>query len=258
MTSFEGKLAIVTGAARGIGAAVASELTRHGAYVGLVDLDEEGLKRTRAAIEAEGGRAVIAVADVRSEQSVAAAFSQITGELGGLDVLACFAGVVGYAPMAECDEDEWDRILDINAKGPFLCSKHAISHIAARGGGSILLTSSIMAFATESTAGAYSASKGAVASLTSAMALDYAAAGIRVNCLVPGVIRTELLNDAAQQFNTDDPMALIESWGQRHPIGRIIEPAEVANVALFLLGDGASAVTGSSYRVDGGLLSRLG
>jgi NAD(P)-dependent dehydrogenase (short-subunit alcohol dehydrogenase family) len=126
-----------------------------------------------------------------------------------------------------------------------------------RGGGSILLTSSIMAFASSETAGAYSASKGAVAALTRALALDHAAEAIRVNALVPGVIRTELLADAASQFETDDPEGLIESWGLRHPIGRIIEPDEVAEVALFLLGDASSAVTGSCYRVDGGLLSKL-
>ena len=257
MGRFDDRRAIVTGAARGIGAAVAQALAREGAAVGLIDLAEEGLRRTAEAIASDGGRAVAAVADVGSEEDVAAAIERLAGELDGIDLLAAFAGVVGYATAPELDADEWDRIMRVNAKGPYLCAKHAIPHMRERGGGAILMTSSIMAFATSETAGAYSASKGAVAALTRAMALDHATEGIRVNCLVPGVIRTELLDDAAAQFDTDDPQALIESWGARHPIGRIIEPAEVAEVALFLLGDGASAVTGSCYRVDGGLLSRL-
>ncbi|WP_283136503.1 SDR family NAD(P)-dependent oxidoreductase [Rhizohabitans arisaemae] len=258
MTGFTGKVAVVTGAARGIGAAVARALAADGAAVGLVDIASEGLERTADAIAGQGGRAAVVRADVTSEPEVAAAFEHLAADLGGVDMLASFAGVVGYAPAPDCDEREWDRIMGVNAKGPFLCVKHAIPHIRRRGGGAVVLTSSIMAFATEQTAAVYSASKAAVAAMTGAMALDHAGEGIRINCIVPGVIRTELLDDAAALFDTDDPKALVESWGLRHPIARIIEPDEVAQVVRFLLSDAASAVTGSCYRVDGGLLSRLG
>jgi len=260
VSGFQDKTAIVTGAGRGIGAAVARALAERGARVGLIDIEPTRLETVCAQIAGAGGTAIPAPADITSESQVRTAIDQLAGQLGGLDMLASFAGVVGYAPVPDCDAESWDRIMDTNAKGAFLCAKHAIPHLRARGGGSIVLTSSIMAFATDKTAAAYSASKAAVAALTNALALDHAEEGIRVNALVPGVIRTELLEDAAEALAEpgQDPSALIESWGQRQPIGRSIEPAEVAEVALFLLSDAASAVTGSCYRVDGGLLSRLG
>jgi NAD(P)-dependent dehydrogenase (short-subunit alcohol dehydrogenase family) len=258
MTGIQDKVAIVTGAARGIGAAVARMLATEQVAVGLIDIAQDGLDRTAAEIERQGGRVAVARADVGSEPEISAAIDRLATELGGVDMLACLAGVVGYSPAPDCDEQEWDRIMRVNAKGPFLCAKHAIPHIRRRGGGAIVLTASVMAFATEQTAAVYSASKAAVVAITNAMALDHAGEGIRVNCIVPGVIRTELLGDAAALFHTDDPDALVESWGLRHPIARIIEPVEVARVVTFLLSDQASAVTGSCYRVDGGLLSRLG
>jgi NAD(P)-dependent dehydrogenase (short-subunit alcohol dehydrogenase family) len=258
VSRFAGKAAVVTGAARGIGAAVAWALAKEGAAVGLLDVDREALERGAAAIDGAGASAAVLVADVCSETEVAAAMAQAEAELGGIDLLAAFAGVVGYGLLPDFDAEEWDRILATNAKGPYLCAKHAIPAMRRRGGGAIVLTSSIMAFASEQTAAAYSASKGAVAAMTRAMALDHAGEGIRVNALVPGVIRTELLEDAAAQFEQEDKAELIESWGERQPIGRIIEPSEVAAVALFLLGDGASAITGSCIPVDGGLLAKLG
>jgi NAD(P)-dependent dehydrogenase (short-subunit alcohol dehydrogenase family) len=255
---FDGRTAVVTGAGRGIGAAVAHALADSGAAVGLIDIAGDRVERVAAEIADRGGRAVAVRADVGVEAEVARAVEDVAAAFGGIDLLASFAGVVGYAAAPDCDEADWDRIMRVNAKGPFLCAKHAIPHLRRRGGGAILFTSSIMAFATDLTAAAYSASKGAVAAMTRAIALDHALEGIRVNCIVPGVIRTELLADAAAGFDTDDPEALIESWGNRHPIARLIEPGEVAEVALFLLSERASAVTGSCYRVDGGLLSRLG
>jgi NAD(P)-dependent dehydrogenase (short-subunit alcohol dehydrogenase family) len=258
MSRFAGKAAVVTGAGRGIGAAVAGALAAEGAAVGLMDLDGDALERGVAAIERAGGSACALVADVRSEPDVEAASARAVAELGGIDLLASFAGVVGYGALPDFEAAEWDRILATNAKGPFLCAKHAIPAMRRRGGGAIVLTSSIMAFASDRTAAAYSASKGAVAAMTRAMAIDHAEEGIRVNALVPGVVRTELLEDAAAQFEAEDKEALIESWGQRQPLGRVIEPAEVAAAALFLLSDGASAITGSCIPVDGGLLAKLG
>ncbi|MEU8225380.1 SDR family NAD(P)-dependent oxidoreductase [Kribbella sp. NPDC048915] len=260
MSAFDNKSAIVTGAGRGIGAGVARMLAARGARVGLVDIDTANLERVRRSIEDAGGSAVIATADVTSEDQVRSAIDSLADRLGGLDMLAAFAGIVGYAAAPDTDAEAWDRIMNTNARGAFLCVKHAIPHLRDRGGGSIVLTSSIMAFATEKAAGVYSASKAAVAALTNTLALDHAEEGIRVNALVPGVIRTELLEDAAQALAEpgQDPSELVESWGRRQPIGRSIDPDEVAEVALFLLSDAASAVTGSCYRVDGGLLSRLG
>ncbi|MBO9520600.1 MAG: SDR family oxidoreductase [Nocardioidaceae bacterium] len=260
MSTFAGRSAIVTGAGRGIGAAVARMLAARGAQVGLVDLDTANLENVRASIEDSGGTALAATADLTVEDQVRDAIDRLAGGLGGLDALASFAGVVGYAAIPDTVAADWNRIMDTNARGAFLCAKHAIPHLRVRGGGSIVLTSSIMAFASEKAAGVYSASKAAVVALTNALALDHAEEDIRVNALVPGVIRTELLTDAALALAEpgQDPAELVESWGARQPIGRSIDPDEVAEVALFLLSGAASAVTGSCYRVDGGLLSRLG
>lgn len=257
---FLGKAAVVTGAGRGIGAAVARMLAERGAHVGLIDVDEAKLARVQQQIATAGGTAVAAGADLTSEAAVKGAIDSLAANLGGLDVLASFAGVVGYAAATDTAADDWDRIVDTNARGALFCVKHAIPHMRLRGGGSIVLTSSIMAFATEKAAGVYSASKAAIVAMTNAFALDHAEENIRINAVVPGVIRTELLEDAANVLVEpgQDPAELVESWGRRQPIGRSIEPAEVAEVTLFLLSDAASAVTGSCYRVDGGLLSRLG
>lgn len=259
MSRFAGKLAIVTGAGRGMGAAAALALVREGAAVGLIDIAPERLEGTLAELEGAGvgERAFAAAADVSSEASFASAIERLTGQLGGLDLMASFAGVVGYGPAHAFPESEWDRILGVNAKGAFLSAKLAVPHMRARGGGAILLTSSVMAHAAEQQGAAYAASKGAVEAMTRSIALDYAAEGIRVNCIAPGAIRTELLWDAARMFGeaTDE---LIESWGEAQPIGRLITPEEVADLALFLLSDVAQAITGSSYRIDGGSLSRLG
>ena len=258
MSGFDGTRVVVTGAARGIGAAVAGALAAAGARVGMVDAAADRLAGAVARIEQAGGRAVGVPADVGDEAAVARAFEQLAAELEGIDALACFAGVVGYAAAPDCAEEEWDRIMRVNAKGPFLCAKHAIPHLRRRGGGAILFTSSVMAFAAEPTTAAYSASKGAVEAMTRAIALDHAAEGIRVNCIAPGVVRTDLLGDAAAYFGIAREDPTIASWGERHPLGRLIEPAEVADVALFLLSERASAVTGSCYPVDGGLLGKLG
>jgi NAD(P)-dependent dehydrogenase (short-subunit alcohol dehydrogenase family) len=257
MTRFAGKLALVTGAGRGMGAAVATALAREGAAVGLIDVVADRVERERAALERDGARAFAAVADVSSEASFAAAVEQLAEQLGGVDLMASFAGVVGYGPAHEFAESEWDRILGVNAKGAFLSAKLVVPHLRRRGGGAILLTSSVLAHAAEAQGAAYAASKGAVEAMTRSIALDYAAEGIRVNCIAPGAIRTELLWDAARAFGEASD-ELIESWGEQQPIGRLIEPEEVAELALFLLGDGAASITGSSYRIDGGSLGKLG
>jgi NAD(P)-dependent dehydrogenase (short-subunit alcohol dehydrogenase family) len=249
-------VAIVTGAGRGIGAAVARALAARGVAVGLVDIARERVSAVAAEIGERGGRAVAEVADVGDEQAVAESIERVAAELGSVDLLACLAGVVGYASAPDCDAAEWDRIMRVNAKGPFLCVKHAVPYMRRSGGGAIVLTSSVLATASEQTAVAYSASKGAVEAMTRTLALDHAGDGIRVNCIVPGIVRTGLLEDAAGGAN--DPIALIASWGRRQPLGRVIEVDEAAAPVVFLLSDEASAITGSTYRVDGGLLARLG
>ncbi|HET7055367.1 MAG TPA: SDR family oxidoreductase, partial [Thermomicrobiales bacterium] len=162
-----------------------------------------------------------------------------------------------FGRVDEMPEAEWDRQIAVNLTSVFLVCKYAIPEMRARGGGAIVNNASVQAFASQRTVAAYAATKGAIVSLTTVMALDHASDGIRVNCIAPGSIRTPLLEHSAQTFAPDDPDAAIEQWGHDHPIGRVGTPEDVANLVLFLASDQASFCTGACYRIDGGLLSAL-
>jgi NAD(P)-dependent dehydrogenase (short-subunit alcohol dehydrogenase family) len=175
---------------------------------------------------------------------------------GRLDGLANLAGVLRPAAVPDCDEDTWDMVLDTNLKGTFLQSKHAIPELRRRGG-AIVNTASVLAFASVPLNPAYCASKGGVVALTSAMALDHAREGIRVNCIAPGAVRTPMLHASYGELDQAELEAALEHTADQHPAGRLIEPHEVAQLVAFLLSDDASAITGGCHRVDNGLLTKL-
>lgn len=254
---FEGRVALVTGAGAGIGAAVARAFADAGARVGVLDRDPAAAAATVTAIASTGGAALALPADVRVESEVAAAVTALADAYGGIDVLANVAGVVRYGEAPDFTEDDWDFVIDVNLKGPFLTARHVIPHLRARGGGAIVNTASVQAFASQRTVAAYSASKGGVVSMTRTLALDHAHEGIRVNAIAPGSVRTPMLQDAAELFGPDDPAATLEGWGRLHPIGRVIEPAEVAEAVLFLAGPRSAAITGTTLLIDGGLSAGL-
>lgn len=259
MARFDDKVAVVTGAAAGIGRAVALRLASEGAQVAVLDRDRAAADGTAHDIRAGGGAARAFGTDVTSPDDVRAAFEAVVEEFGGVDVLVNNAGVVRYGAVPEFSVDDWDLVIDTNLKGTFLTAKYAIPAMRARGGGAIVNTASTQAFASQPTVAAYSASKGAVVAMTRTMALDHAADGIRVNCICPGSVETPMLRYGAEYFfDQRDPADTMREWGGMHPIGRLIQPDDVARVVAFLASDDASVITGAPYLVDGGLLARLG
>ena len=254
-SSFEGKVALVTGAAMGLGAAIATAFTAEGAAVGLLDIDEDALSATVAGIVGDGKMAVACPGDVSTTETAERAVDTVVAKFGGLDVLVNNCGVVRYGELPGFAEEDWDFVLDTNLKAMYQTVRFAIPHMRARGGGAIVNIASVQAFWSHQGAVAYSASKGGVVAFSRALALDHAREGIRVNAIAPGSVRTPMLLDAAKRSNPEDPDAALAMFAQTHPIGRLIEPEDVANVVLFLASDKAGAMTGATVLVDGGLLA---
>ncbi|MHB8509998.1 MAG: SDR family NAD(P)-dependent oxidoreductase [Candidatus Dormibacteria bacterium] len=252
---FDGKVAIVTGAARGLGEAIAVELSALGAGLVLVDSDRAAGAATEARLKAAGGRVVLVAGDVSQAATAAAATAAAMDVHGGLDILINNAGIQRYGDVVSTSEETWDAVLGTNLKSMFLMAKHAVPRILERGGGAIVNMASVQAFAAQRGVVAYAASKGGVISLTRAMAIDLAPR-VRVNAVCPGSVDTPMLRSAAELFS-DDPSAAIESWGAMHPMGRVARPEEVAHAVTFLAGPRSSFTTGTYLVLDGGLLSGI-
>lgn len=244
------RVAIVTGAASGIGAASARLFAAEGARLALVDQDREGLGQVAAEIEAAGGSALTIPADVSRDAEARAGVAQVMEKWGRIDVLLTAAGMSTGGTVEAIEEAAWDRTFEVNVKGTYLWIHYAIQPMIAARSGAIVTIGSQLAQSSPGKNAAYIASKGAIASLTKTMAVDHAAQGIRVNALMPGVIDTPMPAKSLQRYA--DPDAMRAFWKQRHPMGRIGQPEEVARAALFLACDDASFVTGTLLFVDGG------
>jgi 3-oxoacyl-[acyl-carrier protein] reductase len=231
---FEGRVALVTGGARGIGAATAARLAAGGARVAVFDLD------------VDGAAAELALAgDVSRSADVDAAVALVVAELGRLDVLVCCAGVSGQSlKTVDVDDEEWERVIAINAGGVFYANRAAIRAMAPNGYGRIVNVASIAGKEGNPMAGAYSASKAAVIALTKAIGKDVADTGILVNCVAPAVIDTPMLGDITQEH--------IDYMVSRIPLGRIGKPEEVAALICFLASEELSFSTGATYDISGG------
>lgn len=254
---FAGKVAIVTGAASGIGRATALAFAQKGASVALADIDRaQGEDALREAI-ARGGRAIFVEADVSIEADTRKLVDQTAAAFGGIDILHNNAGIVSYATVPEMSAEEWDRVLAVNLKSVFLCSKYAIPEMVKRGGGVIVNSASAQGFASQPQIAAYAASKAGIIGMTRTMAIDHARDGIRVICVCPGPIDTPMVRRAASRFSSDDPDAAMQGWADAQPMGRIGAPEEVANTVLYLASPDASLITGSALILDGGLLASL-
>ncbi|HTR85728.1 MAG TPA: SDR family oxidoreductase [Reyranella sp.] len=239
------KVAIVTGAGSGIGAATARLFAAEGARVALVDQDAEGLATTASGLDA-----ITIPADVSSNAQAEAGVAQVMAKWGRIDVLMTAAGISLGGTVDKIDEAAWDRTYAVNVKGTFLWVHHAIKPMIAAGSGAIVTMGSQLAQSSLGTNAAYISSKGAIASFTKTIAVDHARQGIRVNALMPGVIDTPM--PARSLKRQADPEAARAFWKQRHPMGRIGQPEEVAKAALFLASDDSSFVTGTLLFVDGG------
>ena len=249
----EGKVAMITGAASGIGRAMAIEFAAEGASVVIADTSETGGTEVADAIRENGGVAKFVNTDVTRAQDAEGAVSRAVELYGALDILMNNAGIMVQGSVTEITEEDWDRVLSVNLKGPFLCSKYAIRQFRQQAtGGAIVNTGSVNSYYAEGGIAAYCASKGALIQLTRAMAIDHGDEGIRVNCLCPGWTETPL--NAPFFDSTPDARQLA---GRLQAIGRVASPEEIAKVALFLASDEASFVTGSAYVVDGGFSAGL-
>jgi NAD(P)-dependent dehydrogenase (short-subunit alcohol dehydrogenase family) len=248
MGRLENRVALITGAASGIGAACAVRFAQEGAQIAGVDVQkpvDDSWNRVLAASPRSSFREGV---DVRSEDAVAAAVADAVKRFGRIDVLVNAAGVGGGGTTHELPEAEWDRVVDINLKGSFLVAKHVLRTMVAQRSGSIIHLASVEGLEGMSNSLPYNASKGGVVLMTKNMAIDYGASGIRVNCLCPGLIETPLtaLLKAPELKFVHDQM---RAW---HVLDRLGKPEEVAACALFLASDDASFVTGHALVVDGG------
>jgi len=253
MGILDGKRAIVTGAASGIGRATAVLLAREGAAVVAADLDEAGVADVVAAIGAEGGRATGVRCDVTVEADCRRLVEAAVAGFGGLDVVVSSAGIIRRTSVVDTTEAEWDRVMAVNVKAVFLMGKHAIPEMAHGGGGAVVNISSGWGLKGGPRAASYCASKGAVVNLTRAMAIDHGPQGVRVNCVCPGDTDTPLLRSEARQLG-EEVTAFLASSAER-PIRRLGTPEDTARAVLFLASDAASWVTGTTLVVDGGGLA---
>jgi NAD(P)-dependent dehydrogenase (short-subunit alcohol dehydrogenase family) len=248
---FHDNLAVVTGAAKGIGQATARAFYREGAAVAMLDVDDSAMKLAKEF----GSRGLFVRCDVSDAAQVARSFEVIGSELGPAGILVNNAGIQHYGTVTETSEEEWDRVMGVNLKSAFLCAKHAIPQMLQRGHGVVVNLASVQAFVSQNKVAPYTTSKTALLGLTRSIAVDYAPQ-VRCVAVCPGTVDTPMLRDAIAQ--SPNPDEVLQECHDMHPVKRIATAEEVAELILYLCSDKAGFITGQPIRIDGGLGLSIG
>ena len=245
-----GKAAVVTGAAKGIGKATAELFAREGARLVVTDVDEAGLSRVRERLAGSGAEVEAVVGDVSVVEDARRMIGTAVESFGRIDVLVANAGIIPLNTIVEATPEDWDRVMAVDGRGMFLTCKFAVEAMLGQEepGGSIVCLSSISGLAGQAQQSTYGPAKFVASGITKHLAVEWAASGIRVNAVAPGTIATEAVVELPEEY--------IAPMREAHPVGRLGEPAEVANAILFLASDEASFVTGAILSVDGGYMAQ--
>jgi NAD(P)-dependent dehydrogenase (short-subunit alcohol dehydrogenase family) len=254
MMKLKDRVSIVTGGGSGMGRATALLFAKEGSKVVVADVDDVTGSNVAHAITSDGGEAIFVHTDVTKSTDSEKMVKECVERFGRLDILANIAGILSFGTVVSTPEEVWDRVVGINLKGVYLCSKYAIPAMVRQGGGTIVNMCSVSGLVGGTNEVAYDASKGGVLLLTKAMALDCGKDNIRVNCVCPGNVDTPMLVHAAQDLFPAQPREkTLTNFGNKNvALKRLIKPEEIASVVLFLASDESSAVTGSAFVADGG------
>lgn len=250
--SLHEKVAVVTGGSKGIGKSISELFARQGAAVHIIDLDEESGHQLVDEISGDGGQAYFHKADVSDQKSILNLFNKIYQTDNRLDILVNNAGVAHIGNLEETTEKDFDRIYSVNVKGVYNCSLAAVGHMKSTGGGVILNMASVVTMTGVADRFAYTASKGAVLTMTYSIAKDYIDQNIRCNAISPARVHTPFVDGYLKNNFSGREKEMFETLSKTQPIGRMGKPAEIASLALYLCSDEAAFITGTNYPIDGG------
>ncbi len=246
MKRLKDKVAIITGAARGIGFSIAEMLSEHGATSVIIDIDQEAVSTAVQKIDDKGNKAIGFAADVTNSDEIASIFKEIHKELGKIDILINNAGITKDGLLMKMKEADWDAVINVNLKGTFICTQKVCRYMLKSRSGAIINIASVVGLMGNAGQANYAASKGGIIALTKSSAKEFASRNIRVNAIAPGFIQTEMTDKLPQE--------IIDSYSSAIPLSRMGTVKDVANLCIFLASEEAGYITGQTIQVDGGLI----